>query len=123
MNVESRAELKRAYKETPPETGVFVITNTKNGKVYLGSSLNLRGPLNRHRFMLNHGSNWVKGLQADWKLFGADAFTFEVVELVKRTEDPDFDVNEALQKLERAWLEKLQPIGERGYNKDAKIRE
>lgn len=56
---------------------MFLITNTAKGKVYLGSSTNLHGPLNKHRFMLSIGAHPNRGLQEDWATHGAEAFTFE----------------------------------------------
>jgi len=34
-----------------------------------------------------------------------------------KKDEPFFDVADALKKLEQKWIEKLQPCGERGYNK------
>jgi hypothetical protein len=121
--MENRSELKRQYKETPKQAGIFVVTNTSNGKVLLGSSLNLHGPLNKHRFMLSIGYHWLKPLQEDWNKFGPDSFKFEIVEVIKPKDDPDFDIEQELALLEQIWLDKLQPVGKQGYNKDAKIRE
>ena len=121
--METRAELKRQYKEMPNQPGVFLITNTANGKILLGSSANLYGLLNRHRFLLSSGLHWNKQLQQDWKQFGADCFNFEVVEVIEVKDDPAFNLEEELSLLEEVWLEKTQPFGERGYNKDSKIRE
>jgi hypothetical protein len=120
---ETVKELKRKYKEAPKEAGVFRITNTANGKVYLGSSLNLHGPLNKHRFTLSMGSHINKALQADWQRFGADAFVFEIVEKVKPSGDPGFKVEDELELLEQIWIEKERPFGERGYNEGKKVRE
>jgi hypothetical protein len=50
--MKSRKELKREYKERQKPAGVFRVKNTANNKVLLGSSLNLEGSLNKHRFML-----------------------------------------------------------------------
>ena len=116
-------ELKRQYKEAPREAGVFRITNTANGKIYLGSSLNLHGPLNKHRFVLSIGSHINKALQADWNRFGADAFAFEIVENVKPSDNPAFNVEDELELLEQIWIEKEEPFGERGYNEGKKVRE
>ena len=112
----TRAELRRAYKETPRQAGIFQIKNTQTGKILLGSSTNLHGPLNKHRFMLSIGSHDNAALQQDWKLFGADAFTFEILEIVHPSDDPLFDLDEELTLLEQIWIEKLQPFGEQGYN-------
>ncbi len=119
----SRQELKRAYQERPKPAGVFQMKNTVSGKVLLGSSLNLDGTLNRHRFMLSIGAHPNTELQQDWKQFGADAFVCEVLELVKVTEEPHFNLSDELTLLEQIWLEQLQPFGERGYNRDARIRQ
>lgn len=121
--MESKSDLKRQYKETANEAGIFLITNTTNGKVLLGSSLNLHGPLNKHRFMLSTGSHLNSALQADWNKLGPDAFTFEIVEIVKPSEEPGFRMDTALAEREEAWLAKTQAVGERGYNRNIRIRE
>ena len=112
----TRAELRRAYKETPQQAGIFQIKNTRTGRILLGSSTNLHGPLNKHRFMLSIGSHDNAALQKDWNQCGADAFTFEILEIVKPSGDPLFDLDDELTLLEQIWLEKLRPFGERGYN-------
>ena len=121
--MDTRAELKRRYKETPKQAGIFVITNTVNGKVLLGSSTNLHGPLNKHRFLLSHRSHFIKALQQDYDRFGPESFKFEIVEVIEQKDDPSFNLTEELDLLEQIWLEKLQPLGEHGYNENARIRE
>jgi hypothetical protein len=66
--------------------------------------------------MLSIGSHANPVLQKDWNQFGAGAFTFEVLEVVKPSDDPLFDLDDELTLLEQIWIEKLQPFGERGYN-------
>ena len=119
----SRQELKRAYQERPKPAGVFQVLNTANGKLLLGSSKNLEGPLNAHRVMLTIGTHRNRALQEDWKTYGADAFRFEILEEVKVTDAPHFNLEDELTLLEEIWLEQLQPFGERGYNLDRKIRQ
>jgi len=119
----TRKEIHREYRERVKPAGVFQVKNLTNGKVLLGSSLNLEGPLNRHRFMLKIGSHTNKALQKDWEELGPDQFAFEILEEVKRKDDPNFNLKDELTLLEMIWLEKLQPFGERGYNLNAKIRE
>jgi hypothetical protein len=111
-----RAELKRAYKEAPRQAGVYQIKNIKSGKVFLGISTNLHGPLNRHRFMLSIKRHPNAALQADFDQLGADAFVFEILEVVKPSDDPNFNLDDELTLLEQIWLEKLGFPGERGYN-------
>jgi hypothetical protein len=121
--MKSRKDIVREYKERQKPAGVFQVKNTANGKVLLGSSLNLEGPLNMHRFMLSTGHHDNKALQQEWNEFGADKFVFEILEMVKVTDNPNFNLDDELTLLEQIWLEKLQPFGERGYNTDARIRQ
>ena len=37
----TRAELRRRYKETPRQAGIFQVKNSKTGRIFLGSSTNL----------------------------------------------------------------------------------
>ncbi len=119
----SREELKREYRERKKPAGIFQIRNLANGKVLLGSSLNLEGPLNSHRFMLQIGRHRNDALQKDWNEFGEKNFAFEILEVVKVKDDPDFNLGDELTLLEQIWLEKLKPFGERGYNTSAEIRQ
>jgi hypothetical protein len=112
----SRAEIRRAYKEMPRQAGVFQIKNLKNGKVLLGSSTNLHGPLNKHRFGLTIGRHDNQALQADWNLYGRDAFVFEILDAFEPKDEPGFSVEDELTLLEQIWLERLQPFGDKGYN-------
>lgn len=122
-NKKSRRELNREYAERVKPAGVYQVKNLATGKVLLGSSLNLEGPLNRHRFMLKIGSHTNKALQQDWNELGAEKFVFEILEEVKRKDVPNFNLEEELSLLEMIWLEKLEPFGERGYNLNERIRE
>ena len=121
--MKTRQELKREYKERKKAAGVFQVKNTVNGKILLGSSLNLEGPLNSHRFMLEIGRHRNALLQKEWDQYGAEKFVFEILEAVTMKDDPEFDLNDELELLEHVWLDKLQPFGERGYNADQRIRQ
>ena len=122
MEAKTKKELNREYKERIKPAGVYQVRNTANGRMLLGSSLNLEGPLNRHKFMLKIGSHTNKALQKDWDELGPDAFVFEILEEVKRTDDPNFNLQDELTLLEMLWLERLQPV-EHGYNLNERIRE
>lgn len=119
----SRREVSREYRERRKPAGIFQVKNTVNGKVLLGSSLNLEGPLNSHKFMLTIGRHKNEALQLEWNEYGAGAFVFEILEVVKVRDDPDFNLGDELTLLEEIWLEKLQPFGDHGYNTNARIRQ
>lgn len=122
-SAKSRKDIHREYKERVKPSGVFQVKNTTNGKVLLGSSLNLEGSLNKHKFMLKIGSHTNKALQKDWDELGANQFVFEILEEVKVVDSPNFNLQDELTLLEQIWLEKLQPVGEHGYNVNDRIRE
>lgn len=122
-NKKTRKELQREYKERVKPAGVYQVKNLANGKVLLGSSLNLEGLLNRNRFTLRNNSHPNKDLQKDWNEQGPDQFVFEILEVVQVQDDPNFNLKDELTLLEQIWLEKLQPFGEHGYNTSDRIRE
>ena len=112
--------LLREYKETPRPMGVYQIRNTVNGKLLVGTSVNLTAILNRHRAALRMGSHQNRELQKDWAEFGAEAFEFEVLDTLTPPERPDYKPSDDLRALEELWLDKLSPFGERGYNPEPK---
>ncbi len=89
----------------------------------LGSSLNIAGPLNAHEFMLSINSHRNKALQADYHSFGAAAFSFDILGIVKVTDDASFNLEAELKTLEQLWLDELKPVGVGGYNSNDSIRQ
>ena len=113
--MDRRKELIRLYKEIKIEAGVYQIKNTKNQKAFVVSTPNLK-TMNGKPMMLCGGVHKNKKLQEEWNKFGEEAFVFEVLEVLKEKEDGYFDKTGELKELEKKWLDKLQPYGERGYN-------
>lgn len=110
-----RKSLIRQYKETPRPAGVFRVANGRTGKSLVGSSSDAPAMLNRIRAQLQMGSHPNRALQADWNAHGADAFSFEVLDLLSPKEGADADAAEDLRVLEHLWLEKLGRSGEASY--------
>jgi hypothetical protein len=122
-SLKTQKDLKREYKERKKQAGIFMVKNTVNGKLFLGSSRNLDGPLNRHRFSLATGGHPAVEMQKDWNTYGPDCFVFEILEEVVVRDDVYVDIDDELTILEEIWIEKLQPFGPNGYNIDRKIRQ
>jgi len=112
-----RKDLVRKYKETPRPMGVYRILNSANGKALVGSSRDIPGKLNRHRAQLRLKAHGNEELQRDWEDFGPDAFAFETLDLLEPPREPGYDPTQDLEVLEDLWLQKLQPFGDRGYNR------
>ena len=103
--------------------GVFQIRNKLNDKVFIDSSNNIPGKINRHKFALNAGQHASKALQRDWNEFGESAFEFETIEPLEPRDDQNYDYRSDLETLEDLWLEKVQPFDTKGYNEKKKTRE
>lgn len=123
MDKTRRKELAYDYTHSHRAMGAYRIYNVQDDKSFVGSSVNLEGIWNRHKFMLDAGLHDNKAMQADWKNYGEVGFRFEVLEQIKPEEDFVQDVSDLtkyrkmLPDLETKWLEKLTPYGERGYHK------
>jgi len=103
--------------------GVFQIRNKTSDKVFIDSSIDIPGRINRHKFQLKAGLHPIKMLQADWNKQGEPFFEFETLEPVEPRSNPDYDYESDLETLEDLWLEKLEPFGDRGYNERKKTAE
>jgi len=110
-------ELTQQYKSASRPLGVFLIRNNKTDKVFLGCGIDLRGTINRHKFQLSTGNHPNRELQADWNQLGANNFAFEVIEELQPRNETSFDSKRELEFMEKMWLDKLKPYGDRGYNK------
>lgn len=117
MDKARQAALKREYRESRRPAGVYRITNTATGKIFIGSSVDVNARINRHKagfaFLDKHE---LPALIADVKAYGRDSFSFDVVELLGGEYESDTAMLDDLALLERMWLETCQPYGEKGYN-------
>ncbi len=112
-----RKMLKNQYKQTTPKRGIYIIHNLENGKVFVGSSLNVEARINRFQFELAQGIHKNDALQNDFKKYGINSFSFEIAELIEEEDNSKTNLAKALSALEETWLDKVQPFGDRGYNR------
>ncbi len=90
------------------QSGIYAITNTINGKQYIGSAVDLARRWRAHKYKLNRGTHHSIKLQNSWKKHGQDVFSFEVIEVV--------DDSGALISREQDWITKSDSAGNCGYN-------
>ena len=113
-----RKEKINEYKQSIQPMGIYQIRNRVNGKIFLGSSKNLKGILNRTKFQLENNLHINKDMQKDFNEIGEANFSFEILDNLEPRENIKGDYTKELQTLENMWLEKLQPFNENGYNKN-----
>jgi hypothetical protein len=107
---ERKRELLRHYKDNPPDAGVYAIRCTAIGHagVQVHASTNVAGAINRARFQLRMRSHTDKRLQQQWQQHGEAAFSFELLDVLKRREDAtEAQRREDLAALLALWREEL----------------
>jgi hypothetical protein len=114
--MKTRKDLKEEYKNMKFDMGVFQIRNLANGKIYVGSSLDLKAFWNAQKWQLDFGMHRNAKLQADWKEFGAEQFSYEILGLIEQSEEAGVDYKKELKLLEELYVEELQPFDDKGYN-------
>lgn len=115
MEKNRRKELLEEYSQMKTYMGAIQITNKANGKIFVDTYPNLKNKWIMIQSQLDMGRFANLQLQKEWKEFGAESFTYEVLE--EKEADEVKDRKWELKQLEKQWLEKLQPYGDRGYNK------
>jgi len=61
-------------------SGIYVILNTKNGKVYIGQAQDFGKRRNEHIYKLTNNTHTNRHLQSAWNKYGANAFKFQKLE-------------------------------------------
>ena len=91
----------------PKKSGIYQIRNLVNGKIYVGSSVNLNRRKNKHFYKLRHNMHANLKLQNAFNKYGETAFIFEIIEIV--------DDKHQLLNREQYYIDKYNVVQE-GYN-------
>lgn len=67
----------------PKDSGVYCIKH-QSGKIYIGSSFNIRKRITNHKWLLKKGTHANPHLQNSYNKNGLDSFSFEVLELCEK---------------------------------------
>jgi group I intron endonuclease len=81
----------------PGSAGVYQIRCIPNGKIYIGSAVDLRERWYRHRLHLRQGSHQNVYLQRAWDQYGEADFEFSVLEFVNASD---------LLRTEQVWIDR-----------------
>lgn len=85
------------FAEIPTSAGVYQIRCRQNGKIYIGSAINLQARWRAHRRDLINGVHGNPHLQFAWNRYGEKSFEFSIVEYVDEAR---------LLVTEQFWIEK-----------------
>src|SRR5258705_1470084 len=92
----------------PKTSGIYKITCTANGKMYVGSAVNLLKRWSFHLWELRNNRPDNSRLQNAWNKYGESTFEFEIIEVAMSWSRKD---------REQYWLDKLKPYDrEIGFN-------
>jgi len=64
----------------PQSSGIYIIKNIKNGKVYIGKGVNIHARWSKHKRLLKANKHYNIHLQRSWNKYGASKFKFFVLE-------------------------------------------
>lgn len=65
----------------PSKSGIYAIINEANGKIYIGSSVNIKKRTKDHLVYLKNGNHTNEHLQRAFNKYGKESFRFAVLEL------------------------------------------
>jgi len=104
----SHQHLSGSVITTPRPSGVYQILCIPTGKIYIGSTVDLRARWYRHRWRLRRGDHQNVHLQRAWDQCGETNFEFSVLEFVNA---PD------VLRAEQVWIDKTRCVDRNiGFN-------
>lgn len=89
-------------------SGIYCIRNIENGKVYIGSAVDINDRFSQHRHRLGRGTHHSIKLQNSWNKHGKGAFAFEILEVVMEKSH--------LIEREQFWINFFLAASAAGYN-------
>lgn len=94
------------------KSGIYVIRNLVNGKVYVGQAIDTYLRWHKHKSYLKYQKHPNFHLQASWNKYGEENFVFEIIEEI------DNPTKEIFCEREQYWCDFYDSSNrERGYNK------
>jgi group I intron endonuclease len=68
-------------------SGIYKIVNIKNGKMYIGSSKNIKRRWSVHKSALKNNRHHSTYLQRAWNKYGKENFVYEVIKEIPNASD------------------------------------
>lgn len=123
LDKQQKKQLAAQFAKSFRPMGIFQLRNKITDKIYVGAAMDLDGMRNRIAFFAGQNDAPFYEIKEDWIKHGPDSFVFEVLDRLKPQADEVSDEGELaayksdLEALLALWLEKLQPYGDKGYNR------
>lgn len=89
---------KRIFNKIP---GIYIVENIATGRKYVGHSINVGMRWYTHLDSLAYGKHVSKLMQDDYDEYGAESFSFRIIETVEKCGD----LKERLVKLEQEYMD------------------
>lgn len=107
MDSARRKALRDAYKAKPAVGGVCCIRCAGNQWVCIQATRDIEGLKNRFAFAMATGTAPDPTLRGEWEKYGAESFSFTVLDELKMGEDQTPEAfKEDIDALYEIWLEK-----------------
>jgi hypothetical protein len=113
----NKKQIIKDYKQQKQPTGIYIVLNKVDKKVFIGTSKNLPAALRRFEFTLSMGSFPYQDLIDDYKKHGKDNFEIKVLDELEFKNETEQEIDKELIALEELWIEKLKQEGFGFYNK------
>ncbi len=103
----SKKEIKEQYKNRAVIGGVYSITCTGSGRRWIKSTKDLAGQKNKFEFFTSTNLCPEPGMSVDWKQYGAEAFSFDILEQLEKGESQtDKEFADDIRTMYDMFLEK-----------------
>lgn len=106
MDRQARREARDQFEKRKTEAGIFRITCAPSGSVWVGQSRNLASVMNRLSFSAQTDPVLNTRFKVAWADHGADAFSFDIVEVID-PDTPAMFMSSTLKKRLDYWRDQL----------------